>query len=93
VFLLNFDAVLHFDLHAAIVGCLIIAVQPKLQHPHPHTFLVAPLFSSNSGMAALDPVTPRFFKKKIKKVSKKLKKSNLYFLFKYDKGIIILVFA
>ncbi len=26
------DAVLHFDLHAAILGWLLTAVQPKLQH-------------------------------------------------------------
>jgi hypothetical protein len=28
-----FDAVLHFDLHAAILGWLLTAPQPKLQHP------------------------------------------------------------
>jgi hypothetical protein len=28
-----FDAVLHFDLHAAILGWLLTAAQPKLQHP------------------------------------------------------------
>jgi hypothetical protein len=27
------DAVLHYDLHAAILGWLLTAVQPKLQHP------------------------------------------------------------
>ncbi len=27
------DEVLHFDLHAAILGWLLTAVQPKLQHP------------------------------------------------------------
>jgi hypothetical protein len=33
------DAVLHFDLHAAILGWLLTAAQTKLQHSrHPHGF-------------------------------------------------------
>jgi hypothetical protein len=40
------DAVLHFDLHAAILGWQLTAAQPKLQHPR-HNY--SPFFMEQRG--------------------------------------------